>query len=195
MMPKIIFKYSWIYDQKWKEWMKVYRPDKKYPSPQKIQNYIKKVEILWLKDEKKVLAELSNVAGLKWKEKTIICYFVGNGISFSDPLTLRIYNKADYCVDILIHELIHQLFIQNEANNWNVWKYFHKKYKADSFKTRIHIPVHAIHWHIFLKFYGEKRLKREIKLMSKYIDYKKAWDIVEKEGYQNIIQNLRERAR
>lgn len=195
MIPKIVFKYSWIYDQIWKECIKTYKlKDKTYPSSEKVQNYIKKVKILWRKDEKKVLVECARVTGLKWKDRTITCYVVGRSRDISDPLTLRLRNKPDDFIDSLVHELIHQLLIQNEVNSWDVWKYFHKKYISESFNTRIHIPVHAIHRHIFLKFFSEKRLKRDVKIASEYPEYKRAWDIVEKEGYRNIIQNLKERA-
>ena len=40
MIPKIIFKYSWIYDQHWKE---VYKKDKNYPTEKEILSYIKKL--------------------------------------------------------------------------------------------------------------------------------------------------------
>ena len=81
MIPKIIFKYSWIYDQNWKEWIKVYkRKTGKFPSTAQILNYIKKVEKLWRKDEKKILEELSKVSRLKWKSKFIYCYIVGRCI-------------------------------------------------------------------------------------------------------------------
>ncbi|MBU3964854.1 hypothetical protein KJ695_04240 [Patescibacteria group bacterium] len=191
MTPKIIFKYSWIYDMHWKG---IYKgKSEKYPTAKQIQNYIGKVEKLWRKDENKVLSELSKISGLKWKKKSICCYVVGRCRPFSDPLTLGVYNKADYFVDVLTHELIHQLFVQNENRNEKVWKYFHEKYKSESFNARIHIPVHAIHQHIFLKFFGQKRLKREIKIMSKFPNYKKAWDIVEKEGYENIIKEFKKR--
>ena len=53
--PTIIFKYSWIYDQNWKEWITIYhKPPKKYrkpyPSTKKVLNYIEKIEDLWRKD-------------------------------------------------------------------------------------------------------------------------------------------------
>jgi hypothetical protein len=60
----------------------------KSPSMKQIQNYIKKVEKLWRKHEKKILEELSKISGLKWKSKIIYCYVVGRCIAFSDPLTL-----------------------------------------------------------------------------------------------------------
>lgn len=192
MIPKIIFKYSWIYDQRQKE-VAEFRLGKnmKYPSSKQIQNYIKKAEKTWQGEEKKILSEISKITGLKWKEKSIICYVVGNCIPFSDPLTLKVYSgDYDRFVDVLIHELIHHF---DTGHSSAVWKYYNKKYKNESRKTIIHIFVHAFHQHIYLKFFGEKRFKKEILIASKYPDYKRAWDIVREEGYQNIISDFRKR--
>ena len=73
LLPKIIFKYSWIYNQHWKE---IYNKDKNYSSEKEICGYIKKVERLWQKDEEKILRELSVISGLSWQEESIICYVV-----------------------------------------------------------------------------------------------------------------------
>lgn len=197
MIPKIIFKYSWIYNQNWKEWIEIYkRKTGKFPSTNQILNYIKKVEKLWRKDEEKILKELSKISGLKWKSEFIYCYVVGRCIPFSDPLTLPVYDKyPDYFIDTLIHELIHQLFTQqgNMEQSEKAWEYINRKYKKESHKTRIHIPLHAIHSHIYLKFFGKKRLNRDIKLISFLLDYKNSWKIVQKERYQNIIQEFTKR--
>lgn len=127
---KINFKYSWIYDCHWKE---VYKDDKEYPTPKQVQSYMLRVEKLWRKDETKILKELSLVAGLKWKEKSVICYVVGRCKPFSDPLTIKVYKNYsfDYFVDVLTHELVHQLFTQgnNEKLSKKAWAYFHSKYK------------------------------------------------------------------
>jgi len=40
MIPKVIFRYSWIYDQRWKKWMEEVS---KYPSTEEVLNYIKEV--------------------------------------------------------------------------------------------------------------------------------------------------------
>ncbi len=104
---------------------------------------------------------------------------------------MPVYKKySDYFIDVLIHELIHNLFIQNFERTKKAWQYFHRKYKKEPETTRIHIPLHAIHSHIYLKFYSEKRLKRDIKLISRLPAYKKSWQIVQKEGYQNIIREF-----
>ncbi len=194
LLPKIIFKYSWIYDQHWRG---IYKKSKDYPSEKEINNNIKKIEKLWRKDEKKILRELSVISGLSWKEKSITCYIVGKCIPFSDPLTMKVYKEfpLNYFIDVLTHELIHQLFIQNEdIQKLNkAWNYFHRKYKKEEFNTIIHIPVHAIHSHIILKYFGEKRLKREIESLNRFPDYKKSWDIVKEEEYQKIIKEFNKR--
>lgn len=196
MIPKITFKYSWIYDQNWQMWIKGYkRKIGKWPSQKKIQKYICTVEKLWKINGDAILKELSKVTGLKWKSD-VICYVVGRCRPFSDPLTISVYDKhPDQFIDILTHELIHQLFTQdgNFKKSKKAWNYLEKKYNKESLRTRNHIPVHAIHTHIYLKFFNKKRLERDIKWATSFQDYKRAWEIVEKDGYKNVIQNFRTR--
>ena len=163
-------------------------------SPQKVLNYIKKIEKLWKKEEKKALQELSRITQLKWKSKSIDCFVVGRCRPFSYPLTMPVYDKyPDYFIDVLIHELIHNIFIQNEKELEKAWRYIGKKYKKESIITKNHITLHAIHSHIYLKFYGKERLKRDIRLINYLPDYKKSWQIVQKEGYKNIIDEFTKR--
>jgi hypothetical protein len=193
-IPKIIFRYSPIYDDLWGEKIKKGKKVKDYPSGRKILNYIKKVEKLWRKDEKKVLTELSKITHLKWEERYIYCYVVGKCIPFSFPTTLPVYKNLEDFIDTLIHELIHRLFIQegNIERSKRAWKYFHQKYKKESRVTGIHVPLQAIHTHIYLKFYNEKRLEKDLKRVRKrrLKPYKRAWKIIEKEGYKKIINEF-----
>lgn len=196
MTPKIEFRYSWIYDQNWKIWIKKYKGvPRGFPSYKKIINYIKAIKPIWKKEESRTLKELSAISKLKWKVKEIPCYVVGRAFPFSDPLTLPIYKDKDWFVDVLTHELIHQLFTQkgNMEITERSWNYIFKKYKKESDKTKIHIPLHAIHSDIYLKFFGDKRLNEDIRIMQHHIDYKKSWDIVQKEGYKNIINEFTKR--
>lgn len=194
MLPKIKFKYSHIYDRNWQEWFRVYKKTPQKLDPRKTQRYIKEVEKLWKKYEKIIPAEIAKITGLKWKDKKIICYVLSDCRPFSDPLTVPVYRDKNYFIDVLTHELIHQIFTQDESKkSEKTWKYFRRKYKNESFVTRIHIPLHAMHWHIYKKLFSEERLKRDIALASRFPDYKKAWEIVEKEGYENIIREFNSR--
>jgi len=195
--PKIIFTYSLTYDQNCKEWTKLFLKKRvKYPSSRKVISYTKEVKTLWKKYEKRILEELSRITGLKWKEDEIPCYVVGRIIPFSDPLTLPFYEKhPDYFIDVLVHELIHQLFTQNGnlKRSEKAWKFINRKYKKESRNTRIHIPVHAFHSHIYLKFFDENRLRRDINLIKSAPDYIKSWELVKKTGYKKIIDEFSKR--
>ena len=191
MIQKIIFKYSRIYDEHWREVYK--RKNSDYPSPAEIFSYLRKNEKLWNKNQEKILKELSKITNLKWKSKFIYCYIVGKCIPFSDPLTLPVYKEyPNYFIDVLIHELIHQLFDQNEdlEKFKKARNYINRKYRKETHKTKIHILVHSVHTHIYLKFFDEARLKRDIELISRLPDYKRSWEIVQKEKYQNIINKF-----
>jgi hypothetical protein len=111
---------------------------------------------------------------------------------FSYPLTMPIYKKyPNYFIDVLTHELIHNLFIQNEDKFNKIWKCLGKKYKKESVRTRQHIYLHAIHAHIYLKFYGKERMGRDIRLLNHLPDYKKSREIVQNEGHKKIIDEIR----
>lgn len=193
-IPEIRFKYSWVYDDHWRAF---YSEEKEWPSCKKLEGNIVRIEREWQKKGELVLKEMSKISGLKWREKNIDCYVVGKCMPFSFPLTIMAYkdHPIDYTVDVLTHELVHQLFCQgdNEKQSYKAWEYFYKRYKAEEFNTIIHIPVHAIHYHIFMKFFGEKRLKREMDSMNRFPDYKRAWDIVLEEGAENIIAEFKKR--
>ena len=118
MVPKIEFRYSDVYDRNYRESEKIQKylekRKEKYPDRKEIINYIKKAEKLWRKEEKKILIEISRITVLKWKEKRIICYVIGCGQPFSEPLTIRTYGKDfEIFIDTLTHELIHQISNQN----------------------------------------------------------------------------------
>lgn len=191
--PKIVFTYSWVYDQKCKEWNKLSGKKVKYPSSEKIMDYFEKIKPLWKKHEKKILTELSRVSGLKWKKDEIQCYVVGRIIPFSDPLTIQVFNNYHDFIDTLVHELIHQLFTQHEnfERSKKAWCYIDRKFKNESRKTRVHIPLLALHSYIYLKFFDEDRLNRDRSLTI--LDYNKAWGIVQKIGYEKIIKEFTKR--
>ena len=191
MIPNIEFRYSYVYDEVWSDIVK----DKKYPSSKKVLTCLKKGEKLWKREERRVLSELSKVTGLSWEAGSIPCYVVGKCIPFSDPLTVPIFPQTDYFLDVLIHELIHQLFMQegNLERADKSWKYISKEDAHYSPNTRVHIMLHAVHSHIYLKFYSKKRLERDKRLVYKVSDYKIAWKIVEEKGYEKILADFKKR--
>lgn len=196
MLPKIKFKYSWVYDEMWKEAYGIKAEPEEYPDCKRLERYTGSVEKVWRKIEKNVLREMQRLSGLKWNGGEIICYAVTKVRPFSVPLTVPVYKDKTQFIDILVHELIHNLFGQNKGRLLKDSK-FYKKYRKYNLKTRIHILLLAIHKALYLKFFSKKRIKRDIdraeKYSKKYPQYKRAWEIVEKEGYENIIKEFRKR--
>ena len=195
---KIRFRYSWIYDEKHRSspliQERLRSQGKKYPSTKKVSNYIKTIEQLWRKEERKILSEISKISGLIWKEKEIICYVVGHAGCFSDPLTMKLFeNKTDF-IDTLTHELIHQIQTQNQKINKKWKEYVQKKYKDESIMTQNHIALHAIHYKLYLKLFSKNRLKRDMNFSKKVKaeDYIRSWQIVEEKGAENIIKKFHE---
>ncbi len=199
MNPEIEFRYSGIYDARYRNSIKIQeflkKNKEKYPSIDTIEKYISKIKPLWKEHEKKILIGLSKITGLKWKEERIICYIIGYGRCFSDPLTVKLFKNKNDFIDTLTHELIHQIQFQNDNKLKKWWKFVYKRYRKESRLTKNHILLHAIHSRLMLDLFGEKRLKREIKNSQKFPDYKRSWDIVEKEGYENIIKEFKKRLR
>ena len=201
MVPKIEFRWSWIYEQEMHNSFVKSEKDIKRRERQ-IKKFINNVRKEWNKKESKILKFMAKITGLNWKTKNIVCYVIwlSEKGPISDPLTIPIQLKVgkkvfkltpQRFIDILVHELIHNLFIQNKK----VDKYFDylikKKYKKESMVTAIHVPVHAIHKEIYLKFFNKKRLKIEKEICKSYSDYTKAWEIVEREGSKKIIEELK----
>lgn len=198
-IPEIIFKYSWIYDQNWKAVGERLSMEIEHLSQEDIRGYMKKVEKSWKENERDILEELSKITSLSWKSESITCYVVKRCFmpsAFSDPLTISVltHKKEDEFVDVLTHELIHRLLTEpgrmKELEDHKKLK--EEKYPEESFKTKIHITVHAIHKHVYLKFFNKDRLKRDMEKMRRIEDYRRAWDIVEREGHEKIIEDLRE---
>ena len=201
-IPKVEFRWSFIYEEKFhapfvkgiifnRESYRTY-----------VERYIERVKQKWQPISSEVLGFMAKISNLKWKAKTIPCYIVKISTigPISDPLTIPIQLKVgkkvfrlttDRFIDILIHELIHNLFIQNETIDRYFDYLINKKYRKEGWNVAIHVPIHAIHQEIFLKFFDKKRLDREKKICENYPDYKRAWEIVEKEGSKEIIKELK----
>ncbi|MFH0869363.1 MAG: hypothetical protein V1839_03995 [archaeon] len=205
MIPKVEFVYSFIYDKMIIE--KFYEKEYNFnKSSRGVDGFIESVEPKWRKVEKKTLAELAKISGLKWGEPKIKCYVTTRHFfcPFSDPLTIGVFylkngklhrgNEVNF-IHTLTHELIHQLFIQQGWDN-KFSKAFLKimnKHKKEIWNTQMHILLHAMHKHILLKYYGKETLRKEIESTKHYkmAGYYEAWQIVEKEGYQNILSEFR----
>lgn len=137
--------------------------------------------------------KLSEISGLGWKEEHIPCYMVGPYKGYSDPLSVSSFLVEAQFIDILTHELIHRLLMQNLEESKGFWHWIHEKYGDEKRLVTNHIPVHAIHKKLYLEMGWGERLENDID-RAKTLNaeaYIRAWDIVDKEGYENIIGKIK----
>ena len=203
MLPKINFIWSFIYQSDVHSlFIKTEKYD--YEEYEKyVSNFINNLKLEWKKHSEGVLNYMEEISGLKWRNAEIDCFVVKISpfYSISYPLTIPIQFEADNQVytlsqdryiDMLIHELIHILFVQNEIITNNYFGYLlKKKYSDEEFNAAIHVPVHAMYKKILLCFFNEARLATDIKMSDYYPDYKRAWDIVMKEGEDKILEEMK----
>ncbi len=203
MIPKIVFRYSSVHDGFWKNYLELYynvhkmeRTKKildEYPNREQILEYIEIVKPKWKQEETKILNKISELMQLQWKDEVIKVYVVGAGIPYSDPLTI-VHYKEDYVafIDVLTHELIHQLQSQN-STIYSKWiTHLGKTYPEEKRKTKSHILLHAVHKLLYLELFTQERLEKNIQKSAKKPAYKRAWDIVEEEGAENILKKFHE---
>ena len=151
----------------------------------------------WNNHSEKILKAIAKISGLKWQEKIIKCYFVtGYTTSFSDPLTIKIWAKGKYktktkFIDIITHELIHQIFIQNFPQAKRPFFNTIKKYEKEKKFTINHILLHAIHKEIYLTLFSRQRLSNDIRECKRNPQYARAWEIVELESHKKLIQEFK----
>jgi len=201
-MTKINFKWSWIYEST------IHNPTVKeefnYEKYEKfINSFLNEIKPIWEKEEKDILSYIEKITGLKLKNEEIPVYIIkiSSLLPISEPLTIPIQLESEEgiitlskerFIDIFIHELIHNFFMQNEEEMGTYFDFILNKYKDEAFDTSIHLLLHAIHKKIFLKYFNEKRLNEEIEMNSYYPAYKRSWEIVNNVGEDNIIKEFKD---
>lgn len=196
-MPKIEFKYSYIYDDIYRNSSELNKYlgkiNKLYPTSMETISFKDRFEVFWRLGEKKILKKISEIIGLTWTEKKLVCYVVGSCRPISDPITIRVFHDMEYAVDMLTHELIHNIQSQMNDSKWGKWqRWLDSKYPKFSATTKSHILVNAVHKKIYLELFNNERFERDLSESNKVADYKNSWSVVEKEGYDNLIRKFKQ---
>ncbi len=156
--------------------------EKKFPNIQKS----------WKKNESNILKGLEKITGLFFvKDYDIYLIDPNTSYSISKPIIIGTKGNSNKTVRVIIHELIHNLMLDNsQSDNWSlkIQTLFPKENK----KTAIHIAVHAILEAVYVDILKQsKEISKDIEECKGFPDYKRAWEIVKKEGYQSIISQLK----
>ncbi|MEK7662470.1 MAG: hypothetical protein AAB355_03200 [Patescibacteria group bacterium] len=198
--PKIIIKYNRFLDpififfcknnpelkkRGWNDWVP--------PEKEKILERIKNYKTEWVKYESEILRGMCSVLDINFKRNIIDVHIVsGNPRDFSDPLIIKSGYPPQEFVDILSHELIHILF-QDNIEKIPV-RILSEMFPQESILVRNHVITHAVLKYIYLEILkDESRLNKNIKRSSdaNMQDYTRAWEIVEKRGYRELIDEFK----
>lgn len=186
MLPKIKIVYSRIYDIAF-----CLAYGKKYDSTDEMRGraYAKKLQKAWDKAAKKILLLMENFSGMKWKEHAIKAYVVKHlDWEFSDPITLTYTLPIQENIEVLVHELSHNLEYQNPKRVDR--KKLEKTYSREHFVVVEHIVPQAILWLAYEKFYGPQRRKNIIESYKGWPYHYRAWKIVERDGAEEIVRRF-----
>lgn len=202
-LPKVIIKYGKLLDpififyhknnsdlkaRGWNEWTP--------PTQEEIAKRINSYRQAWRKDEKKILQGMCKILGLRFSRNIIDVYIVsGNQRQLSDPLVIKSGFKPDEFVDTLTHELIHKLFQDNAKKIPSF--ILREMFPEETETVRNHVITYSVLKYIYLDVLKNKaRLERNIENSKKHAtdDYIRTWQIIEKRGYLNLINLLKEKA-
>lgn len=151
-------------------------------------------EKAWQPYEKKILKAMCDILGLSFRHNIIDVYIAPWMYAYSTPMVVGVTYSPDRFVEVLTHELLHRLLTENNETDWKKidvarWE---KVFGKHDFNVTVHIPVHAVYQAIFDDILGEpQRTKNDRELCRQWPAYDKAWQYVEKVGYQKIIEQLK----
>ena len=145
---------------------------------------------VWQPLEERVLKAIQKVTGLEFAQSPIDIYIIdGTRKVIRYPMILGGNLRPNEFVRSLTHELIHRNISENtEGVNW------HSKaqeiYPDEPIRVSNHVLVHALLKAVFEELGMPEQIVMDIEDCQDYPDYKRAWEIVKKEGYKNIIARI-----
>lgn len=199
--PVIRFVYGKFLDEVFRKAVQ-YDPsfvDKSYPTPQEIVAKVQSHKKYWDIHGHLILNAFSSFTELQFKRNILDVFVVGRAYhAFSSPTVVSIckldppeFIPEDVFFDVVTHELLHILLSDNTLDV-SVKDYTIKRYPGEVEKVNTHIVLHAIHKQIYLEVLkSPERFELNLRRSSKAPAYMRAWEIVNLEGYQRIIDEFK----
>jgi hypothetical protein len=192
-MPEILIEYNRFLDPVFIAYIKSQSrfKDWEVPSIEEVLARIQNYKNEWDKEGNLILESLCQVTNLNFNRNAIDVYIVsGNPRTFSNPIVIKSGFDPSEFVDTLTHELIHRLFTLSKVKKD---KMFSSKYENETDIVKNHILLHAILKYIYLDILKDTgRLDKNIGRSKRHStnEYSRAWEIVEIEGYKELINNF-----
>lgn len=149
----------------------------------------------WNPYEKEIIHGMCDLLELEFRQNIIDVNIAPWFGAFSDPMVIGVIYEPNRFVEVLTHELLHRLLSDNIQTDYGTdypkqWKKLFGE--EHSFKTLVHIPVHATLQAVFDDVLHEpERTKHDKKLCEQWPDYHAAWQYVGENGYKEIIDQLK----
>lgn len=126
--------------EKWKDWV--------VPTDEEIEAKTKSFQAIWQENGDKILTAMQNVTGLSFVRNRIdISVVAGNPRSHSNPIIIKSSWTPEEFLNVLTHELIHNLVGDNSEitqNKWKPWTQIVEQYPNEPKLVKNHILVYFI---------------------------------------------------
>jgi hypothetical protein len=194
-IPEIKIFHAWLLDNAFKEYIKFVKEPEKFKviDDDQVKDKIALLTTVWKEKEKTILEGMCRVIGLEFSNNSIDVNMVGTyWKAFSTPLVVSAKYAPEDFIDVLTHELIHVILTKNTTGKFvgDIWDKLYSE--AISKSSRNHVLVHAIHKAIYLDVLNQpERLQLDINKCQKAPGYADAWNIVEKRGYKELIEEFK----
>ncbi len=164
-------------------------------SSETLQERIGQYKEAWSQYETQILEAIHRITDLQFTSSRIDVHVIKNfWRPFSRPLVISAKCDPDEFIDVLTHELIHMLFVQNAAKIDVVQAWSDMYPDIQEQKIRSHVVLHAIHKIIYFD-----ELKAPYRYERNYTrnttsgsgGYVAAWDRVAKDGHKETIEKFK----
>lgn len=180
MKPKIVFHHAKLLEPFFEAYTLTKQPDYTQPPLKDFLVSLEENKKEWKKIEGLFLKTITKSFKKKFKRKVLDVYVArGARKSMSKPLIIKFDRDSDLFNYSMIHELIHVLLVSNKIK---------PGFTDENKTTRNHIHLFAFVEKFYKEVLKDEEMLAKIKELSNADDYKRAWGIVEREGYESLIK-------
>ena len=142
----------------------------------------------WTFNESKVITAIETLTKNDFKDNLNV-YFLPDWpnkkfkfTAISDPIIITVKRPVTEIINLLVHELIHQNLKGIKLQE----KY--DLFKGETKLTQKHIIIHAILKEVLTEVFGVEHYELDKKMCEDWVDFKRAWNIVDEKGSKEIIK-------
>lgn len=195
-IPDVRIKYAWLLSDAASVVL-----NEKYGDGTPLRSYSEYDEIAekyrkwWEPYNNQVLNGISEILDLEFRQNIIDVNVAPWFNPISDPMVVGpAFDTQDKLVNTITHEMIHRLITDNTSIDYdhdfiNDWRNLFGD--EHDWNTLVHIPVHAVMKKLYIDTLNRADLfELDMKSVKEYKPYIDAWEYVNKNDYNKIIDSL-----